>query len=97
MTRASEATRYGNDAEVSKRLEPYLGTLRGTDHVDSPALDELAERTLTLVAVMPPRQHRETIERLVAPDDPERGRRVVDALIGGELVAEDERGCLLLL
>ena len=60
-------------------------------------LDDLMERAAMLIAVMPPRQRRATIEELVCPHDPERGRGAVDALIEGAFAAEDERGCLHLL
>jgi hypothetical protein len=44
--------------------------------------------------VMPCNQHRETIEGLLSPNDPERGRRAVDALIDASLAAEDDTGHL---
>ena len=105
MTRVREATRSEDVAEVAKRLGPYIDARqsRGEDSQDlnarlaSPMLDDVQERAVTLLAVMPPRQHRVTIEELVCPDDPERGRQAVDALIEGAFVAEDERGCLRLL
>lgn len=105
MTRVREATRSEDVADVAKRLRPYLDAphSRGENapdpdaHQASPMLDDLTERAATLVAVMPPRQRRATIEELVCPHDPERGRRAVDALIEGLFVAEDERGCLRLL
>jgi hypothetical protein len=87
---------------VAKRLEPYLDTLYPKDDGGSnghaqPMLDELGERVVTFLAVMPPHQRRATIEGLVCPHDPELGRRTVDSLIEGAFVAEDERGCLRLL
>jgi hypothetical protein len=105
MTRVREATRSEDVADVAKRLEPYIDAphSRGEDaryrdaHQVSPAIDDLLERAATLVAVMPPRQRRATIEELVCPHDPERGRHAVDALIEGAFAAEDERGCLHLL
>jgi hypothetical protein len=105
MTRVREATRSEDVAEVAKRLRPYIDTRQsrggGSPVPDarqaSPMLDEVQERAATILAVMPPRQHRVTIEDLVCPDDPERGRQAVDALIEGAFVAEDERGCLRLL
>ncbi|HSI97082.1 MAG TPA: hypothetical protein VK926_01870 [Gaiellaceae bacterium] len=105
MTRVREEPRSEDVADVAKRLRPYIDEPHSRREdapdpdadPDSPILDDLTERAATLVAVMPPRQRRATIEELVCPHDPERGRRAVDALIEGALVAEDERGCLRLL
>jgi hypothetical protein len=105
MTRVREVTRSEDVADVAKRLKPYIDAphSRGEDaqyrdaHQAPPTIDDLMERAATLVAVMPPRQRRATIEELVCPHDPERGRHVVDALIEGAFAAEDERGCLHLL
>jgi hypothetical protein len=55
--------------------------------------DDLVEKAATLLHVLPS-QRRETLERLVSPHDPERGRRAVDALIDGALAAEDYAGRL---
>lgn len=104
MARLREATRSEEMADVAKRLQPYLDT-PGPPHDDpgsnghpaSPMLDDLGERVVTFLAVMPPHQRRATIEGLVSPHDPELGRRTVDLLIEGALVAEDERGRLRLL
>jgi hypothetical protein len=67
-------------------------------HVDTnttEAVDEdLVEKAATLLLVMPPNQLRATIEELVAPHDPERGRRAVDALIESAYAAEDADGRL---
>ena len=105
MTRVREATRSEDVADVAKRLRPYIDTphSRSEDAADPDVhqaarmFDQLTERAATLVAVMPPRPRRATIEELVCPHDSERGRRAVDALIERALVAEDERGCLHLL
>jgi hypothetical protein len=43
---------------------------------------------------MPRNQLRATIEQLLAPDDVERGRRAVDALIDAAFAIEDETGHL---
>lgn len=103
MARTSEVIRDQNVARVSERLEPYLAAREAREEARppgadaaAPVLDELAQRAMTFVTVMPPRQHRETIEELVSPNDPELGRRAIDALIEGALVTEDDRGCLLL-
>jgi len=53
---------------------------------------ELVERGARLLAVMPRRQLRATIEDLLSPDDRERGRRAVDALIDAAFAIEDETG-----
>ena len=53
---------------------------------------ELVERGARLLAVMPRRQLRATIEDLLSPHDRERGRRVVDALIDAAFAIEDETG-----
>jgi hypothetical protein len=104
MARVREAARSEDVADVRMRLGPYLDTSpRGADapehngHEASPALDELTERAVTFVTVMPPRQRRATIEELVCPHDLERGRRAVETLIECSYLAEDERGCLRLL
>jgi hypothetical protein len=105
VARVREAARE-DTADVANRLRPYIDTPHSlgdaapalpTYQAVSPVLDELGERAVTFLAVMPPRQRRATIEGLVSPNDPERGRRAVDALIEGAFVAEDERGCLRLL
>ena len=56
--------------------------------------EELVEKAATLLLVMPPNQPRATIEELVAPHDPERGRRAVSALIDSAFAAEDADGRL---
>jgi len=53
---------------------------------------ELVERGARLLAVMPRRQLRATLEDLLSPDDRERGRRAVDALIDAAFAIEDETG-----
>lgn len=80
--------------EVAERLAPYdisaVPELRVPDRVEG----ELVERAATLLTVMPPNQERTTIEQLLAPHEPERGRRAVDALIAAGFAAEDDRGHL---
>jgi hypothetical protein len=102
MARVREATRSEDVRDVAKRLEPYLDAppypkVDDGSNGDTPVLDELGQRVVTFVAVMPPHQRRATIEGLVCPHEPELGRRTVDSLIDAALVAEDERGCLRLL
>ena len=58
------------------------------EEVDS----ELVERAATLLAVMPRNQLRKTIEDLLSPNDLERGRKAVDALIDAAFAVEDETG-----
>jgi len=53
---------------------------------------ELVERGARLLAVMPRRQLRATIEDLLSPHDRERGRRALDALIDAAFAIEDETG-----
>jgi hypothetical protein len=78
---------------VTERLAPYEFA-RGLA-VEAPDVDaDLVERAATLLMVMPPNQHRQSIEALLSPRDPSRGRRAVDALIDGAYAAEDELGRL---
>ena len=53
---------------------------------------ELVERAATLLAVMPRNQLRKTIEGLLSPNDLERGRKAIDALIDAAYAIEDETG-----
>jgi hypothetical protein len=55
--------------------------------------DELVERAVTLLHVLP-MQRRETLEALLSPHDPEKGRHAVDALIAAALASEDYAGRL---
>jgi len=105
VTREREATRDTGAATVATRLQLYaaLPTSGAADVPVSGAgqapteAEDLLERATTLLAIMPPRPRRATIEELVCPNDPDRGRRAVEALIERSLAAEDERGCLRLL
>jgi hypothetical protein len=54
--------------------------------------DELVDRAARLLSVMPRHQLRATIESLVSPNDLERGRRAIDALIDAAFAIEDETG-----
>jgi hypothetical protein len=76
---------------VADRLGAYE-----TSRVPSPDDDtidpELVERAATLLSVMPRNQLRATIESLVSPNDLERGRRAIDALIDSAFAIEDETG-----
>ena len=80
-------------AGVSERVAAY--DISADAVVDlARSQDELVERAATLLLVMPPNQRRSTIEWLLSPDNPERGRRAIDALIESALVLEDEAGLL---
>ena len=97
MKLGRKTARSDVDVGVASRLEAYLGAPSSTLTEAPPTLDEAMERAVTFVAAMPPLQRRATIEQLVAPHDPERGRRALDAVIKSAFVAEDDRGCLRLL
>jgi hypothetical protein len=77
---------------IRERLAPYEA--ESAEDLVPRAEDELVERAATLLLVMPRNQPRELIERLLAPNDPHRGRRAVDALIDASLVTEDQAGRL---
>jgi hypothetical protein len=88
---------------VAERVRAYAdaphsdnGNGSKPDDLESRELNGLVERAETFLAVMPPRQRRETVEHLVAPNDPERGRHAIDVLIERAVAFEDERGCLRL-
>ena len=79
---------------IAERLDAYeTSYVLSLDHDDS-ADEELVERAATLLSVMPRNQLRGTIEQLLSPDDLERGRRAVDALIDAAFAIEDETGHL---
>lgn len=79
---------------VAERLAPY-GTSELPDVREGEAGEpELVERAATLLAIMPRNQLRATIESLLSPNDHERGRRAVDALIDAAFAAEDDAGHL---
>jgi hypothetical protein len=89
---------------VEERLRPYLDASTENESQRAPGgalddefLDELMERAVNLLALMPVSQRRETIEDLLSPYDLARGRRAVDALIGAAVIAEDHSGHLHLL
>jgi hypothetical protein len=80
--------------DVAERLASYdvpqLDDISSPDTVD----DEAVERAATLLSVMPGGQRRETIEKLVSPNDEIRGRAAVDALIEAAFATEDSTGHL---
>jgi hypothetical protein len=93
------ALRRAQDADefrvtgVTERLDAYESPSVSLHGDDGPE-PELVERAATLLAVMPRNQLRETIEDLLSPNDRERGRRAVDALIEKAFAIEDETGHL---
>ena len=76
---AARVARYGASRPAPMRLH-------------EPSEDDLTEKAATLIKLMPRNQHRETIELILSPNDPHRGRRAVDALIDAAVIAEDDRG-----
>jgi hypothetical protein len=79
---------------VVERLAPYDVALVDDLGCPEAAGDELVERAATLLQLMPANQRRETIEDLVSPNDQQRGRDAVDALIESAFAAEDVTGRL---
>ena len=81
---------------VAERLAAYTGSqpeMTVEVELEADAFDaELVERGARLLAVMPRRQLRATIEDLLSPHDRERGRRALDALIDAAFAIEDETG-----
>lgn len=101
--RRKEAEEYVG-VDVAARLRPYLDAYTDDESRRAPGaapnaelLDELMERAVNLLMVMPWNQRRETIENLLSPYDLAHGRRAVDALIEAAFVAEDHTGHLRLL
>ena len=90
--RARDTQEY--EIDVAWRLAPYgvsdlpvVNELEAVEH-------ELVQKAATLLLVMPSNQRRETIQELLSPNDPDRGRRAVDALIDASFAAEDQAGRL---
>jgi hypothetical protein len=81
---------------VAERLVQYAATPDVTAHVMpvDVAEPELVERAARLLSVMSKRELRSTIEKLVSPNDLERGRRAIDVLIDTAFAIEDETGHL---
>lgn len=77
---------------VVDRLTPYAAAEIDVPSAPEAADPELVERAARLLAVMPRNQLRETVERLIAPHDLEKGRRAIDALIDAAFAIEDETG-----
>ena len=77
---------------VAERLAQYEAA-KVPDVSESAEVDcELVERAATLLSVMPRNQLRKTIEELLSPNDLERGRKAIDALIDAAFAIEDETG-----
>lgn len=94
MGKQYEDGREFHVAGIASRLSRYE-----TSQVAAPASadvddadEELVERAATLLSVMPRNQLRATIENLLSPNDLERGRRALDALIESAFAIEDETG-----
>jgi hypothetical protein len=79
---------------VAERLAAYevVAHVEELDEPDGVVESELLERAVRLLLIMPGHPRRETVESLLSPNDPERGRRAVDALIESAYAAEDEAG-----
>jgi hypothetical protein len=78
---------------VAERLAAYEAVTHVEEVDESDGVDsELLERGVRLLLIMPGRPRRETVESLLSPNDPERGRRAVDALIESAYAAEDDAG-----
>ena len=105
MRLSKKPARVDDSAYVPERLEPYVMESPDVDEsavaalppAEAEVLDELMQRAVLLLAVMPRNQRRETIEETVSPYDLVRGRRAIDALIDSGQVAVDEAGRLRLL
>jgi hypothetical protein len=95
VSRRASVTDTFEVADVAGRLAPYgiADTADSVEEVPADDVDELVERGMTLLRVMPA-QKRGTVEDLLSPNDPEKGRRAVDALIESAFAAEDESGRL---
>lgn len=79
-------------ASVAERLAQYDVSLVPEVDVPEQVDEALVARAAALLTVMPPNQERATIERLLAPHDPDRGRLALDALVAAEFAAEDDAG-----
>ena len=79
---------------IADRLVAYRVSERPSVEHDETVEDELVARAVTLLTFLPRNQPRERVERLLSPNDPQRGARAIDALIAAALATEDERGRL---
>jgi hypothetical protein len=80
--------------DVPDRLLAYGISAPAPIEHDETVEDDLVAKAVTLLTFMPRNQPREKVEKLLSPNDPQRGRRAVDALIDAALATEDERGRL---
>jgi len=94
MRRRAQTTDEFEVRGVAERLAPYGVSLSDPSSRREVVDDDLAKKAVTLLKLMPRNQPRETVEDLLSPNDPLRGRRAVDALIDAALATEDERGRL---
>ena len=94
MRRRAQTTDEFEVRGVAERLAPYGVSLSDPSSRLEVVDDDLAKKAVTLLKLMPRNQPRETVEDLLSPNDPLRGRRAVDALIDAALATEDERGRL---
>ena len=79
---------------VADRLLPYgLSPPPSVEH-DGTVEDELLEKAVALSRSCHATSLVRVVEKLLSPNDPQRGRRAVDALIDAALATEDERGRL---
>ncbi len=90
--RRREKTEEFRVTGVVDRLTPYAAAEIDVPDAPEEADTELVERAARLLAVMPRHQLRATVEHLIAPNDLERGRRAIDALIDAAFAVEDETG-----
>ena len=95
MSRRLHAPDAFDVTDVAQRLAPYETDARPEPQVQQDAETlALVERAATLLMVMPANQKRETVEDLLSPNDRDKGRRAVDALIESAFAAEDDAGRL---
>jgi hypothetical protein len=90
--RGRKSTEEFRVSGVVERLTPYEAAARVDVPTDDAADPELMERAATYLTVMPRKQLRSTVERLLSPNDLEKGRRAIDALIDAAFAIEDETG-----
>jgi hypothetical protein len=79
---------------IADRLVLYGGSERSTVEHDATVETELVEKAVTLLRYLPRNQPRARVEKLLSPNDPQRGGRAIDALIDAALATEDEGGHL---
>ena len=90
--RGRKSTEEFRVSGVVERLTPYEAVARVDVPEDDVADPELVERAATYLTVMPRKQLRSTVERLLSPNDLEKGRQAIDALIDAAFAIEDETG-----